>query len=144
MRGVKGFSLFEVSSVILLVLTLSAITVPGMYSVYNSYKLTSTTQAISATLQSARVRAVRENRTVSVIFNASSRQFGIDEDGNGRLEPKEAFLIPNGVSFGPYITISFMPDGLLPEGMSALAVTVTNGSETRSINVLPNGELKLS
>src|SRR5947209_16954935 len=82
MRGSKGFSLFELSSVLLVMLALSAVTVPGMYSIYNAYKLSSTTQAISATLQNARARAMRENRPISIIFNSRLRQFGIDENGD--------------------------------------------------------------
>src|SRR5258708_27599276 len=92
----KGFSLFEVSTVAVVILALSAITVPGMYSIYSSYKLASTTQAISATLQSARARAVRDNRPITVIFNAASRQFGVDENDNGQLEASESFLVPEG------------------------------------------------
>ena len=144
MRGMKGFSLFEVSAVALVILALSAITVPGVYSVYNSYKLASTTQAISATLQSARARAVRENKTVTVIFNGSIRRFGIDENDNGLLETVESFSVPEGITVKPYVTVTFMPNGELPSGVAALAVTVSNGGESRNLNVMPNGEMEIS
>lgn len=144
MRGSKGFSLFEVSTVAVVILALSAVTVPGMYSVYNSYKLSSTTQAITATLQSARARAIRENRTLTVIFNASNRQFGIDENDNGRLEAEESFQVPQGITFKPYVTVTFMPNGELPPGVAALAVTLNNGSESRSLNILPLGQVEIS
>lgn len=144
MRDSKGFSLFELTAVAVVVLALSAITVPGMYSVYNSYKLASTTQAISATLQSARARAMRDSKPVTVIFNASIHQFGIDENDNGRLEPEESFVVPEGISFKPYASITFMPNGELLPGVSAMAVTISNGSESRSINVLTDGQIEIS
>ncbi|HZS44521.1 MAG TPA: GspH/FimT family pseudopilin [Blastocatellia bacterium] len=144
MRDSKGFSLFEVAAVAAVVLALSAITVPGMYSVYNSYRLSSTTQAVSATLQSARARAMRDNKPVTVIFNASIHQFGIDENDNGRLEPEESFVVPEGISFKPYASITFMPNGELPPGVTAMAVTISNNSESRSINVLPDGQTEIS
>jgi hypothetical protein len=144
MRGTKGFSLFEVSTVALVVLALSAITVPGMYSVYNSYKLASTTQAVSATLQGARARAMRDQKPVTVIFNASMRQFGIDTNENGMLEADEALVVPEGITFKPYVSITFMPNGELPSGTRSQAVTVANGGESRSVNVLPDGEIEIS
>lgn len=143
-RVSRGFSLFEVSGVALVILAFSAVTVPGMYSVYNSYKLSSTTQALTAMLQSARTRAVREDRPVTVIFNATSRQFGIDENDNGRLEPDESFRIPAGITFKPYVTVTFMPNGELPPGVSAEAITVSSGAESRSLNILPTGDVEIS
>jgi type II secretory pathway pseudopilin PulG len=140
----KGFSLFEVTTVAVIILALSAITVPGMYSIYSSYKLASTTQAISATLQSARARAVRENRPVTVIFNATTKQFGIDENDNGQLETSESFRIPEGITFKPYLTVTYMANGELPPGLGALAVTVSNGGESRSLNILSNGQIEIS
>jgi Tfp pilus assembly protein FimT len=142
--GTKGFSLFEVSTVAVVILALSAVTVPGMYSIYSSYKLASTTQAISTVLQSARGRAVRENRAVAVVFNATTRQFGIDENDNGQLEASEAFQVPEGITFKPYITVTYMANGELPPGVGALAVTVSNGGESRSLNILSNGQIELS
>ena len=140
----KGFSLFEVSTVAVVILALSAITVPGMYSIYSSYKLASTTQAISATLQSARARSVRENKSITVIFNATTKQFGIDENENGQLEASESFQIPEGINFKPYVTVTFMPNGELPSGVGALAVTVSNGGESRNLNILSNGQIEIS
>ena len=140
----KGFSLFEVSTVAVVILALSAITVPGMYSIYSSYKLASTTQAISATLQSARARAVREEKPITVIFNATTKQFGIDENENGKLEASEAFQIPDGITFKPYVTVTYMPNGELPPGVGALAVTVSNGGESRSLNIMSSGQMEIS
>lgn len=144
MRGDKGFSLFEVTAVAIVVLALSAITVPGMYSVYSSYKLSTTTETVSAMLQTARARAMRDGKSVTVIFNSSIHQFGIDENGDGRLEAEESFAAPDGISFQPYVSITFMPNGELPAGVTSAAVTISNGSESRSINVMRDGQIEIS
>ena len=73
-RDERGFSLIELVVVTAIILTISAIAVPNMMNVIANARLRGAATSLSGILQSSRMYAVKQNRTMTVRF--ASLQLG--------------------------------------------------------------------
>jgi prepilin-type N-terminal cleavage/methylation domain-containing protein len=103
MRNESGFSLVELMVVIAIIATLSIVGVAGWFGFMPSYRLRTAVDDLQATMQMARLRAIKENAVTSVRFTGTNtyRAF-IDADEDGTLDGgEEVFLtrtLPAGIS----------------------------------------------
>ena len=103
MKNESGFSLIELMIVCAIIATLSIAGVAGWVGFMPSYRLRTAVYDLQATMQMARLKAVKENAMTTVRFsgNDTYRVF-IDADEDGTLDSgEEVFLtrtLPPGIS----------------------------------------------
>jgi len=109
-----GFTLVELMAVLSIISVVVVATVSNLNASIPRYKLRGAVTEIVSTLQCARLRAVKENSLVVVLF---------DPDGNGRLDGDYIAFVDNG-SGGPGDWVwqpetgeSLVNRGRLPEGV---------------------------
>ncbi|MDZ7581371.1 MAG: GspH/FimT family pseudopilin [Deltaproteobacteria bacterium] len=83
----SGFTLIELAAVLAIVAVLATLSVSNLIACRPRYELGEAVTDILSLLQNARLRAVKENRRVVVLF---------DPDGNGRLEGDYMAFVDNG------------------------------------------------
>ena len=86
-RKCSGFTVIELMTVLAIVAVLATLSVSNFISLRPRYELVEAVTDILSMLQNARLRAVKENRRVVVLF---------DPDGNGRLEGDYIAFVDNG------------------------------------------------
>ena len=86
-RECSGFTVIELMTVIVIVAVLATLSISNFISLRPRYMLGEAVTDILSMLQNARLRAVKENRRVVVLF---------DPDGNGRLEGEYIAFVDNG------------------------------------------------
>lgn len=67
----KGFTLAEVIVVSAIVAIISAIAIPQMNNLMNTYRLNGATRLVWADLQNARMTAIKENGRIQVVFTTT-------------------------------------------------------------------------
>jgi len=87
MKRQAGFTLIELLTVIAIMGILSAFATPNLLGWLPRYRLKASTADLLSALQYARLRAVKENAAVVVLF---------DPDKNGQLEGNYIIFIDNG------------------------------------------------
>lgn len=107
MKTQKGFTIYELLTVIAIIAIMASIAIPNMISWRNDAKLRSASTIIRGDLQLAKLRALRENTIVVMIFTASGYNIFIDNGaganaGNWNLDADEVVVrnrqLPAGVS----------------------------------------------
>lgn len=119
-----GFSLVELGITLIVMLIIMAIALPRLMSGWNAYRLTSAASSVAGLLQRARFEAIHKNANVSVLGQPVGGvfTFGIDENGNGLIDPSEpqiqlpgpatlinAGIAPGPVSMGPSYAAAAVP-----------------------------------
>ena len=82
MRKSRGFTLIEALIVIFLISIVSTIAAPGIMKWRSSAKLRGATENLKGNLQLAKLKAIQENGSVSVLFNENGYQIFMDNDKN--------------------------------------------------------------
>lgn len=103
MKTQKGFTIYELLTVIAIIAIMASIAIPNMISWRNDAKLRSASTIIRGDLQLAKLRALRENTIVVMIFTASGYSIFIDNGaGNWNLDADEVVVrnrqLPAGVT----------------------------------------------
>ena len=86
-RESSGFTVIELMTVIVIFAVLATLSISNFISSRPRYELGEAVTGIISMLQNARLRAVKENRRVVVLF---------DPDGNGKLEGDYIAFVDNG------------------------------------------------
>ncbi len=86
-RECSGFTVIELITVIVIFAILATLSISNFLSCRPRYELREAASDILSMLQNARLRAVKENRRVVVLF---------DPDGNGKLEGEYIAFVDNG------------------------------------------------
>ena len=124
----KGFTLIEITIVIVIIALLISMSVPFFGNLFTSMGLKVAAREISTTLRTARSYAVARNDNHSVIFTSDGVTATPDifyvTDSGGTMVDKGHKTNP-GVSITAATTITFVPSGGLDSG-SATSVTAQN------------------
>jgi type II secretory pathway pseudopilin PulG len=94
-KAESGFSLIELSVSVVVMMIIAAIAIPSILQGWNSYRLTSAADSVAGILERTRFEAIHRNGRLSCIGNLAGNVFqvGIDENGNGRIDPNEPQVI---------------------------------------------------
>ena len=134
-----GLGLMEAMVGILLGLILASVVLHLGRMGVSMYKLNSTTGGIAQQLQLAREQAVSRRSTVSVIFQAKEKRFGLDRNGNGRLENFEAEELPSGLDLSEDAVVTFARSGYLAPGSKEPSIVISNARNSRRVSVSKAG-----
>lgn len=150
MRNNSGFSTFEVAVAIAIVAIIAAITMPNYLKWLRGYRLRGATDNLVADLEMAKIRAIRDNGLVAVVFSAAGYTVFLDNGvgAGGKLgdyvrNGDELLLrnrdLPAGVRFD-LGSVTFLNNqtrfngrGIPPEIMSPETITLTNSINTKQI-----------
>ena len=103
MRNKSGFSLIELLVVIAVIAVVSAVTVPSIISWRNGAKLRGAAGNLKGDLEMAKIRAVKENNFVAVLFNPTGYRVFVDKANFWVQDTDERLLrdrrLPAGVTF---------------------------------------------
>lgn len=97
-----GFSLVEMMMVVVIVLTVSAISIPAVLRSMRTYRLSSTAREVAKILQRTRYEAIRRNTTIPWRTQPQNNTsiLWIDSNNNNVIDPTEPIvLLPPDVQF---------------------------------------------
>jgi prepilin-type N-terminal cleavage/methylation domain-containing protein len=78
-----GFTALELAVVIAIVAILASVALPSFVTWQNSYRLRGAAVNLVGDLELAKIRAIRENSNVAVLFNADSYKIFVDNGSGG-------------------------------------------------------------
>jgi len=110
-----GFSLPELTIVVVIVLIICAIAIPSFLRMMNAYQLTATARSVSDLLERARYEAIKQNTKITCHFSlgAVPQSAWVDVNGTGTLagnDPKvfyTAQVLSTGSALPPVSSMNF-------------------------------------
>jgi len=165
MRNKTGFTLMELMVTMAIIAIIAAIAVPNFMGWLPRHRLSTSTRDVYNAVQTAKIRAVRENATTVVTFNAGDGSYVIFLDNGDGTADADANGIPDGLNDGVQNgtestllegqlasdvqiaaanTISFNARGFPAAQVNiVLASTATDGGQ-RTIGVTPAGSISVT
>ncbi len=142
MKNQSGFSLLELMITIAVIAIVSAISVPNFITWRDNYKLDSASRDVMSVLQNAKIRAVRDNANVEVIFNTGAGTYMAFVDNvviNGVLDAGETTIANGRMLAGVTMTTTFAGDQTafsgngLPTNLGTVTLTNQGGRQGQII-----------
>ena len=141
--GDAGRGLMEFIVGLLVLAIVSSIFLHVIRLGFAMYTLNAATSDVAQELKKAREIAIRENRKTSVIFDVDQNKYGIDRNGNGKLETGEAEDLPEGIALSDTSIISFMPSGNLPPKTKPPQIVISNDRNSKKVSVSALGSVEI-
>ena len=107
------------------------------------YRINGATDGIAQQLEMARQQAVSQRVNMNVIFKSKDRTFGVDRNGNGRLDAYETEELPVGVEISEDDVVTFSRSGKLVPGSKRPNIVISNTAKTRRVSVSANGAIEI-
>ena len=142
-RQEAGLGLMEAIVGLLVVLIVSSVLLHLGRMGFAMYRLNAATGGIAEELELAREQAIDRRATVSVIFDAKDKRFGLDRNGNGRLDSVEAEELPAGVEIAEDAVVIFARSGRLAPGSKQPNIIISNTSKSRRVSVSKSGAIEV-
>lgn len=142
-RREAGLGLMEAIVSLLVVLIVGSVLLHLGRMGFAIYKVNAATGGIAEELELARGQAIEHRVTVSVIFDAKEKKFGLDRNGNGRLDNVEAEELPAGVEIAEDAVVIFARSGNLAPGSKQPNIIISNGSKSRRVSVSKAGVIEV-
>lgn len=139
----SGLGLMEAIVSLLVVLIVGSVILHLGRMGFAMYRLNSATGGIAEELELAREEAIEHRATVSVIFNAKEKRFGVDRNGNGRLDTVETEELPDGVDISEDAVVIFARSGNLAPGSKQPNIIISNTSKSRRVSVSKAGVVEI-
>jgi type IV fimbrial biogenesis protein FimT len=103
MEKTRGFSIFELLIVLAVIAVVAAIVTPNIISWHNNAKMRGAVDNLMGDLEMAKIRAVKENNFVAVLFNPTGYRVFVDKANFWVRDADERLLrdrkLPAGVTF---------------------------------------------
>lgn len=138
-----GLGLMEVIVGLLVTLIVGSILLHLGRTGFSMYRLSAAIGGISEELEIARQQAVTRRVSVNVLFRAKEKVFGIDRNGNGRLEAVEAEELPDGVEISEDVVVTFASSGSLAAGSKQPNIVISNTAKSRRVSVSKSGGVEI-
>jgi len=110
---------------------------------WSMYQLSSSTWNVADHLQNARKQAVNRQQNITVIFDSRANRFGVDWNGNGRLDNGEAEELSPDVNLSEDASVTFVKSGLLSAGSKQPRIVISNTRGTRRVTVSSLGSIDI-
>jgi len=142
-RNEKGLGLMEV---IVGILATAIIGFIGLHLVnlgLAMYKLSSGAKDIAEKLERAKDMAVSQNKDISVLFDAKENKYGIDRNGNGRLESAEYEEMPEGITLSQDGAVTFSRSGKPTKDSKEPSIVIRNTRDSKRVSVSSLGAVEI-
>jgi Tfp pilus assembly protein FimT len=143
-----GFSVLELTIVIMVIFVLAAIAIPNMISAARSYKVNIAAQALEQQLNRCRQEAVRKNQPVPIKITAATTSSAIDLDDGGTDFTDDGTDVT--LSNDATITINSPTDGIVTftsRGEMLIGVnpsfTFSYSGASRTVTIDPRGAVSI-
>ena len=136
-----GFSFFELMVVLAIMAVLASIAVPGIIGWLPKYRLGSGAQDLLAVMQTARMRAVKENTGVTIGFNFGNDTYTVTRDDGTTITTGE---MPAGIDLtdgGLGASVHFNNLGF-PNSGGSVGVDDNHG-QSRVVELLVSGNSRI-
>jgi prepilin-type N-terminal cleavage/methylation domain-containing protein len=130
MRNDSGFTLAEVMVVIAIIGICSAIAIPNFIGWLPKYRLNSATSDVLGAMQSARLRALKDNASVVILFNPGADSYSVFLDNGAGANSG------NGIQDGDEPTVR---GGSMPAGVNLINTTLVGDTLRFDARGFPNG-----
>lgn len=107
------------------------------------YKLNAGAKGVAEKLETAKQMAVNQNKEVTVLFDSKENIFGIDRNGNGKLENAEAEEMPDGVTLSQDGQVIFSRAGRLMKDSKEPSIVIRNTRDSRRVSVSSMGAIEI-
>lgn len=139
--GQSGLGLMEaIVGALILIIIGSALFQFGRQAIA-SYKLNSAANSIADSLGAAKEMAQSKGSLVKVIFDAKGKRFGVDRNGNNRLDSIEAEELPSGVDISEDAVVAFSKSGGLARESKQPRISISNNRSSRTVSVSSMGSV---
>jgi prepilin-type N-terminal cleavage/methylation domain-containing protein len=124
-RRIAGFSMVELAVSMTILLILSAMAIPSLLQSFRTYQLNNAAARLSDMLKFTRYEAVRQNRPISFLMQASGNGWlvGTDSNRNGNIDPTDKQALVNG--FVTLVTAGMPPPAAITASLNVGALTAT-------------------
>ncbi len=139
----KGLGLMEVIVGILATAIIGFIALHLVNLGFAMYKLSSGAKDIAHKLEKAKDLAISQNKEISVLFDSKENQYGIDRNGNGRLESAEYEEMPEGVSLSQDGQIIFSRTGKPTKDSREPNIVIRNNRDSKRVSVSSLGAVEI-
>jgi Tfp pilus assembly protein FimT len=138
-----GLGLMEAIVGLLVILIVSSVVLHLGRMGVAMYRLNSATRGIAEELELAREQAIDSRMSVSVIFESKDKRFGVDRNGNGRLDLVEAEELPPGVDIDENAVVIFARSGNLAPGSKQPNIIISSTTKSRRVSVSKSGMIEV-
>lgn len=138
-----GLGLMEAIVGLLVILIVGSVVLHLGKMGFSMYRLNAATGGIAEELEIAREQAIERRASVSVIFDARDERFGLDRNGNGRLDSVEAEDLPSGVEISEDAVVIFARSGNLAPGSKQPNIIISNTTKSRRVSVSKSGAVEI-
>lgn len=107
------------------------------------YKLSSGAKDIAEKLERAKDMAVSQNKDISVLFDAKENKYGIDRNGNGKLESAEYEEMPEGITLSQDGTVTFSRSGKPTRDSKEPSIVIRNTRDSKRVSVSSLGAVEI-
>jgi Tfp pilus assembly protein FimT len=142
-RAEMGRGLMEVIVGVLVTLIVGSVLLHFGRRGWAMYQLSSSTWSVADHLQNARKQAVNRQQSITVIFDSRANRFGVDWNGNGRLDNGEAEELSPDVNLTEDASVTFAKSGLLAPGSKQPRIVISNTRDTRRVTVSSLGSIDI-
>lgn len=142
-RQEAGLGLMEAIVGILVILIVGSVVLHLGKMGFAMYRLNAATGGIAEELEIAREQAIERRASISVIFDARDKRFGLDRNGNGRLDSVEAEELPAGVEISEDAVVIFARSGNLAPGSKQPNIIISNTTKSRRVSVSKSGTVEI-
>jgi len=144
MRKDSGFTLTELMVTIAVVAILASLAIPNFIAWLPNYRLRSGAEEIQSTLQLARITAIKENATATVLFDIANESYRASVAGKtvrrGRMP---AGIDINSAAFGGGTFVQFNNQGFAINNTDGTAQVRNSSGKSKTITVFITGNSRI-
>jgi prepilin-type N-terminal cleavage/methylation domain-containing protein len=143
----RGFTLIEISLVVMITLILTAISLPQIKSQVNSYRLNSAVAMAKWSIQSTRFQALEKGYPYQTVFTAATANYQIQNLPSGVTYLNVGTAIPLAswpMTFSADTTINFKPNGSVSATVGSNVFTITYQGITKTLTVSNYGNVTVN
>ncbi len=152
---VRGFSLIELLTAMLVVGVMAAISVPVIQNTLKSYRLNAAASALAGAIRTTRYQAIEAGCPYTLTLTTTSDTYQLATQIVSGTPPACAASFSNVggtipwsksayASMNPATTLQFSPNGIVTATTGSLTFNVTNGSQTKVITVSGVGNVAIT
>jgi len=136
-RGRSGFTLIEMTIVLVIILIFLAMSLPFFANFSTSTGLNTAKREVGTILRTARSYAISRNENYDAYFNATPNPdaYSICRTAVPTVSIDKTYQLPAGVSFSATTTVTFTPNGGLASGSPTSVTIISAQGVSKQITV---------